>query len=54
MGYTVLGSKSKAGEYLDHLRFYKLLKPVQTGPRAYPASYTMGTRSFSVGKAAEV
>jgi len=54
MGCSVLGSKSKAGECLDHLRFYKLLKPVQTGPGAYPASYMMGTRSFPMGRAAEV
>ena len=26
--------------------------PVQTGPGAQPASYTMGTGSFPVGKAA--
>ena len=26
--------------------------PVRTGPGAYPASYTMGTGSFPVGKAA--
>jgi len=50
MGCSVLGSKSKAGEYLDHLRFYKLLKPVQTGPETYPASCTMGTVSFLVVK----
>jgi len=26
--------------------------PVQTGPGAHPASYTMGTESFAGGKAA--
>jgi hypothetical protein len=32
----------------------KISPPVQTGPGAHPASYTMSTGSFSRGKAAEV
>jgi hypothetical protein len=38
MGWTARGARVSA--------------PVQTGPRAHPASYTMGTESFPGGKAA--
>jgi len=32
---------------------WRFSAPVQTGPLAHPASYTMGTGSFPGGKAAE-
>ena len=37
MGWTVWGSNPSGGE---------IFAPVQTVPRAHPASYTMGTRSL--------
>jgi len=43
-GWTVRGSNPGGGEFSA---------PVQTGPGANPASYTMGTRSFPKDRAAE-
>jgi len=40
-------------DILEAYPINEISAPVQTGPGAHPASYTMGTGNFSGGKAAE-